>query len=61
MRPPTINRQEFEKEERRAVSSEDFQDALEKVLLADKPEGQSSENRTPTKAELKQKQRLDRC
>ena len=61
MRPPTLNRKEFQKEDRRPVSKEELREAMEQVLLADKPKEQHSENRTPTKAELKQRHRLDRC
>ena len=50
----------FEQEERRSASKEDLTDALKNILLADKPESQHSENRTPTKAELQQRHRLDR-
>ena len=48
-------------EGRGPVSKEDLLDAMKQILLAGKPESQHSENRTPTKAELQQRYRLDRC
>ncbi len=53
-------KREYEKEDRRAVSKKDFMDAMKPVLLAEKPEDQHSENRTPTNEEIQQRYRLDR-
>ena len=54
-----MNRDEFDKTERRDVSDEDLKDALKGVLLA--PRGKArSENRQPTKEELAERYRLDR-
>ena len=55
----SINRNQFDKTERRDVSDKDLKDALKGVLLA--PRGKArSRNREPTKAELEARQRLDR-
>lgn len=54
-----MNRHEFDKTERREVTQQEFEDALEAVLLAPKSKVKS-ENREPTKAELNAKWRLDR-
>lgn len=54
-----MNRNQFDKTERREVSEDDFDAALEAVFLA--PKGKvRSENRRPTNAELEEKWRLDR-
>lgn len=53
-----MNRNQFDKTERRDVSEDDFEAALEAVFLA--PKGKvRSENRTPTNAELEERWRLD--
>ena len=54
-----MNRNQFDKTERRDVSHKDVKDALKGVLLA--PRGKArSENREPKKAELEARYRLDR-
>ena len=54
-----MNRNQFDKTERRDVSDKDLKDALKNVLLA--PRGKvRSENREPTKEELVERYRLDR-
>ena len=54
-----MNRNQFDKTERRDVSDKDVKDALKGVLLA--PRGKAgSRNREPTKAELDAGHRLDR-
>ena len=54
-----MNRNQFDKTQRRDVSDKDVKDALKSVLLA--PRGKArSENREPTKAELEARYRLDR-
>ena len=54
-----MNRNQFDKTERRDVSDKDLKDALKGVLLA--PRGKArSRNREPTKAELEARHRLDR-
>ena len=54
-----MNRNQFDKTERRDVSDKDLKDALKGVLLA--PRGKArSENREPAKAELEARYRLDR-
>ena len=42
------------------VSQEDFDAAMRQILLAEKPHDQRSEERTPTKAELETRYRLER-
>ena len=54
-----MNRDEFEKTERRDVSDDDLKDVLKGVLLA--PRGKArSENRQPSEDELAKRYRLDR-
>ena len=54
-----MNRNQFDKTERRDVSDKDLKDALKGVLLG--PRGKTrSENREPTKKELGARYRLDR-
>lgn len=54
-----MNRDEFDKTERRDVSRQDFEDALKDVLA---PRGKAGrQNRKPTKAEIEARYRLDRC
>ena len=54
-----MNRNQFDKTERREVSKRDLLDALKGVLLA--PRGKArSKNREPTKADLEARYRLDR-
>ena len=42
------------------VKQEDFDAAMRQILLAEKPPGQRREERTPTKAELEARYRLER-
>ena len=54
-----MNKNQFDKTERREVPEDDFDTALAAVFLA--PQGNvKSENRRPTNAELEEKWRLDR-
>ena len=54
-----MNRNQFDKTERRDASDKDLKDALKDVLLA--PRGKTrSRNREPTKVELEARHRLDR-
>ena len=54
-----MNRNQFDKTDRRDVSDKDLKDALKGVLLA--PRGKArSENRQPTKEELAERYSLDR-
>lgn len=54
-----MNRNQFEKTDRREVIEDDFEAALAAVFLA--PKGKvKSENRRPTNAELEERYRLDR-
>ena len=50
----------FDRKEQVPVSKKDLTDALKQVLLADHPEGQHSEDRTPTKKELQERYRMER-
>ena len=56
----TIDRNQFDKTERRDVSKADVMDALAQILGTDAPKRPKSENREPTKDELEQRWRLDR-
>lgn len=58
--PPSINKKAFDLEERESVAAEELFDAMGQELLAEQPEGQHSENRTPTKKELQERYRLQR-
>lgn len=42
------------------ITGPEFEEAVRQVLLSPKPEGQASENREPTRAELDQKFKLTR-
>ena len=54
-----MNRNQFDKTERREATADDFEAALKAMFLA--PKGAvKSENREPTKAELEARWRLDR-
>ena len=50
----------FDRKERTPLSKKELTDALKQVLLADRPEGQHSENRTPTNEELQERYKLER-
>ena len=54
-----MNRKQFDKTERREVTSDELEDALKAVFLALKG-NIKSENREPTKTELEQKWQLRR-
>ena len=54
-----MNRNQFDKTDRRVVTDKDLKDALKDVLLA--PRGKErSENREPTREELGRRYRLGR-
>ena len=54
-----MNRNQFDKTQRREVPEDDFEAALKAVFLA--PQSATKrENREPTKAEIEKKWRLDR-
>ena len=55
-----MNRDEFEKTERRPVSRKTFEEALRQILASDQPNPSKAPNREPATAELKRRWRLDR-
>lgn len=55
-----MNRNQFDKEERRPVSKANFLDALRQILATDEPNPCKAENREPTAEEAKRRWRLDR-
>ena len=55
-----MNPREFDKTERRESTFEDVEDYLCQVLATEEPERPRSQNREPTKAELRKRYRLDR-
>ena len=55
-----MNRDEFDKTDRREATKEDLGDALKQVLIGPAKDRPRSENREPTKEELTARYRLDR-
>ena len=55
-----MNRNQFDKTERRPVSKRNFLDALRQILTTDQPKPSRTENRDPTPKELRKPWRLDR-
>lgn len=55
-----MNREEFDKTERRPVSRETFEEALRQILTTDQPDPSKAPNREPSTAELRRRWRLDR-
>ena len=55
-----MDKKAFKREGRTPVSKKNLTDALKQVLLAERPEGQHSENWTPTRKELQERYKLER-